>query len=603
MTPEISDDDPTLPDLFTSPQVNIANASRLPHSPATPSALRNMERSPCRLGSTSKRTAVRPVTPSSPAQPTIMIATPRPRLTRTTPSSIGSTSVAPAPSPPASNLLAVPSSMTTQPQTNGSAMIQDNTGATKIGKFIDTDLEQITSSLEASTIGEGAGISGSSQLATETPWSVTIFAQLAARAKTSPLSKRALPIPLPSVRSQLVLPPGGSAFGSQHTSSSRVDGGLFGPQPTPSLRPNRGLFGGTPSAAISSPPRVHQHLLSCANSTGGLLTGSRPATVSSPGTPEPVAETSCRSGPSGSLLFTSARGVQPNPLGVRGEVVASKHPISSPDPRDTSHPDLVNDSPSGGKVQSKSSFGDRLAVQSYRQGESRSRSATRSGSETAHDTEEDRADSAAQSSDDNEQQASNSGNENEDNTSSSEDDRISYVHSDSSDYESESESPFDDDVLDQACLIGMGSLSGYELARAPYIRPIFMTRGLQGQIAMLQDVIGRGYMEGDRYFLEGKDILDKVLESLNFSRSDKITRSDFCEGRVPSISPRVIFKSREARFRCFRQALSMRSVEICSEQILKADSFDLAEEEWAAWKDSASKWGRTHGGLEQIDRY
>jgi hypothetical protein len=47
----------------------------------------------------------------------------------------------------------------------------------------------------------------------------------------------------------------------------------------------------------------------------------------------------------------------------------------------------------------------------------------------------------------------------------------------------------------------------------------------------------------------------------------------------------------------------MRSVEICSEQILKADSFDLTEEEWAAWEDSALRMGRTHCGLEQIDRY
>jgi hypothetical protein len=385
MSPETSDNDPTLPDLFASPQVNIASASKLPHSPAMPSALRNMEHSPCRLRSTSVRTAVRPLTPSSPTQPTRMIATPRPRLTRTNPSSIGSTPIAPAPSPSVSNLLAVPSSMTTKPQTNGSTMVQDNTSVTKVGGLIDTDLEQITNSLEASTIGGHAGMSGSSQLATETPWSETIFAQLAARAKTSLLPKKPLSIPPPSVRSQLVLPSGGSAFGSQHTSSLRVDGGLFGSQPAPSLRSDSGLFGGIPPAAVSSLSGVHQ------------------------GTHKPIAETSCRNGPSGPSLFTSTRGVQPNLLGVRGEVAASKHPLSSPGSRATSYPDLVNNSPSGEKVQSKSAFGDRLAVQSCRQDEIRSRTASRSGSETAHDTEEDRVDSTALSSDEDEEQASDSG--------------------------------------------------------------------------------------------------------------------------------------------------------------------------------------------------
>jgi hypothetical protein len=147
----------------------------------------------------------------------------------------------------------------------------------------------------------------------------------------------------------------------------------------------------------------------------------------------------------------------------------------------------------------------------------------------------------------------------------------------------------------------MGSLSGYELARAPYLRTIFMARNTNRQISMLRVVLGSGCMQDDRYWLDDNDVLGEVLKLLNSTtRYCKVTKAGFREGRADADFVIALImmcdnRSEAIRWRCFRETLSMRSKKVCSEIILLNKSFDLTEEEWAAWEDSALQAGRNHG--------
>lgn len=225
-----------------------------------------------------------------------------------------------------------------------------------------------------------------------------------------------------------------------------------------------------------------------------------------------------------------------------------------------------------------------------------------SDSETAYETEDDHLDSVAHSED-----------EDEDNDASSEEDGASDTASEPSVSDCESSSQSDDGAYgitqhtrhysrtDQAWLIGMGSLSGYELARAPYLRTIFQTRSKNKQISMIRDVVGDGPMSGDRYWLNGDDLLDHVLRFLNshltfssiwrshFRKSLEISKITSAISRI-----RVTSSSEKDRFHCFQKALMMRSVSACSsyDGIIFRDSFDLDGKEWAAWEDSALLLGR-----------
>jgi hypothetical protein len=148
-------------------------------------------------------------------------------------------------------------------------------------------------------------------------------------------------------------------------------------------------------------------------------------------------------------------------------------------------------------------------------------------------------------------------------------------------------------MTDQAWKIGMGSLSGYELGRAPYLQTIFYARSKHRQISLIRDVIGMGPMSGDRYRINGKDLLNPVLRFLNDHMMYKsVSRSRFKKG-LESCTWRITHhSSQEQRFHCFQKALMMRSVRTCSTCILFKDSFNLDEEEWAAWEDSALRVGR-----------
>jgi hypothetical protein len=237
---------------------------------------------------------------------------------------------------------------------------------------------------------------------------------------------------------------------------------------------------------------------------------------------------------------------------------------------------------------------------------------SKSGSETAHDTEDEDADSAAHLSGEDENRTSTYRDDADDNTSVSSSDESPDVASESIVDESESELRSYDvapsprprpkylSETEQAWLIGMGSLSGYELARAPYLRTMFMARNTNRQISMLRVVLGSGCMQEDCYWLDDKDVLGEVLKLLNSTTSYcKVTRTAFREGNAyAGIAIALIMmcdnRSEAIRWRCFRETLSMRSQKACSEIILLNKSFDLTEDEWAAWEDSALQASRNY---------
>jgi hypothetical protein len=135
----------------------------------------------------------------------------------------------------------------------------------------------------------------------------------------------------------------------------------------------------------------------------------------------------------------------------------------------------------------------------------------------------------------------------------------------------------------------MGSLSGYELGRAPYLQTIFYARSKHKQISLIRDVIGMGPMSGDRYRINGKDLLSDVLGFFDDHMMYKSVLRRRFYADLQSYSWRTASNSSQReRFQCFQKALMMRSVRTCSRNILFKDSFDdLDEEEWAAWEDSA----------------
>jgi hypothetical protein len=140
---------------------------------------------------------------------------------------------------------------------------------------------------------------------------------------------------------------------------------------------------------------------------------------------------------------------------------------------------------------------------------------------------------------------------------------------------------------DQCWLRGLGSLNGYRLATAEYLRTLFMSRNPSMQVDMIQEVVGDGPMKGDRYNINDQDLLGELLKDLNaqIPASLHITERGFneCRAKYPikEAVSRMIRRrvTHEDRWNCFKFALSIRSRRECG-RILCTEAFDFTTEEW-----------------------
>lgn len=641
------DDDPTLSNLFASPQVNVTSTSKPPPSAAATSGLRDVDRSPCRLGSNAKVVGSRPVTPSSPAHPTIFVTTPSAKLTTTSSTSTGATPTATATSLITSGLFGTPLGTDATPQTKNNTIMRDNGSATKAGASVEAELDQITKSLDSTTIGERAGPFGfGSQFATTK--GPTIWETLSLKSKTpaqssgatfthsgtNVLAQKAACATKTSLFNQTSP---GYLFGSLLKPFPASGSNIFKSQPTPSSTSSAGLFGGSQFTPVSLPFSGFGNTeLSVGPTNGTLSGGTNPAVVSSSGIsggasvlgyPRLDVEVSSRGGLFGSTQSTSTPGAQSFIFGNN----ASKHdgifnyviPVTTSQfgsrlfsgTEDSEKEDVGANASifNGFKIWQQSEqqlhhtppIGNHLECAASGEHQSRNTIDSKSGSETAHDTKDDNANSAAHLFDEDENRTSEYRDDTDENALVSGSDEFSDIASEPFVDESDSE-PQSDDVApnprprpkylsesDYGWLIGMGSLSGYELARAPYLRTLFMARSPSRQISMLRVVLGSGSMQEDRYWLDHKDRLGKALTYLNRGLSNGVvTKKAFREGRATkriATALDMMFDNQleKTRWRCFRDTLSMRSAQACSETILLDKSFNLTEEEWAAWEDSA----------------
>jgi hypothetical protein len=188
---------------------------------------------------------------------------------------------------------------------------------------------------------------------------------------------------------------------------------------------------------------------------------------------------------------------------------------------------------------------------------------------------------------------------NESGTESGSDQEDSEVETSSDDERSASSSRHDLLHLseeDQCWLHGLGSLTGYQLATASYLRTLFMSRTSNMQVDMIQEVVGDGPMKGDRYRFNDQDLLRELLKDLNAHIPDYtcITKRMFRRSlaidaigvAVSSMVHRRV--THEDRWNCFKFALSIRSRRECS-RILCTEAFDFTTEEWQ-WLEWSAKW-------------
>jgi hypothetical protein len=160
-------------------------------------------------------------------------------------------------------------------------------------------------------------------------------------------------------------------------------------------------------------------------------------------------------------------------------------------------------------------------------------------------------------------------------------------------------------------VIGLGSLNGYQLARASYLRELFISRTPCEQVSMIQTVLGAGAMADDQYRWSGEeeedeDMLDDLLKDINtLSFGAPINRNAFKRQQVDWQIGRVLRKmtslSTQFRWRCFRKTLALRSQGVCA-ALLCSSSFDFSEDEWAALEDSAKHAAEAYYPPTKVER-
>jgi hypothetical protein len=148
---------------------------------------------------------------------------------------------------------------------------------------------------------------------------------------------------------------------------------------------------------------------------------------------------------------------------------------------------------------------------------------------------------------------------------------------------------------DRCWLRGLGSLDGYKLATVGHLRSLFMSQDPATQVGMIEEVVGNGPLKGDRYHINGQDLLEELLTDLNahLPAGLRITRNLFEQGRA-TLQIRLALGcmnyrqvTHQDRWNCFKFALSIRSRRECG-RILCTKVFDFTTEEWQ-WLEWSAK--------------
>jgi hypothetical protein len=147
--------------------------------------------------------------------------------------------------------------------------------------------------------------------------------------------------------------------------------------------------------------------------------------------------------------------------------------------------------------------------------------------------------------------------------------------------------------VDLCWLIGLGALSGRQLAQAPYLRVLFLSRERDQQVSMIKDVLEAGAIGGDCYQAFDGDLQDLLTHLNRFvlfgngitERDFKRDKADQCISRVSSIMASKYITDLD-RWHCFRKTLILRSKEACG-RLLLSQSFDFSSDEWAELENNA----------------
>lgn len=139
----------------------------------------------------------------------------------------------------------------------------------------------------------------------------------------------------------------------------------------------------------------------------------------------------------------------------------------------------------------------------------------------------------------------------------------------------------------------MGSLSGHQLARAPYLKTLFHSFDQERQASMPGDVLGAGRMVDDRYHTEGEDLLNHLLGDVNcwLPLQMQISKNTFCRQRADQQIKQALHSmlddevKSEIWWHYFQNALSIRSQVACR-NILCGDSFNFTSQQWADLEDT-----------------
>ncbi|CAO2657104.1 Nn.00g032300.m01.CDS01 [Neocucurbitaria sp. VM-36] len=162
---------------------------------------------------------------------------------------------------------------------------------------------------------------------------------------------------------------------------------------------------------------------------------------------------------------------------------------------------------------------------------------------------------------------------------------------------------------DIAWVIGLGSLNGYQLARTPYLRELFISRTPDEQLSMIRTVLGAGVMAGDRYhWFDEEDLLDDLVKEIKGILGKNfffINRKAFInqEGWIIRVALRRMAgpeANAQVRWRCFRKALAMRSQGVCA-ALLCSESFNFSEYEWATLENSAKHAAEAYYSPTQVE--
>jgi hypothetical protein len=147
---------------------------------------------------------------------------------------------------------------------------------------------------------------------------------------------------------------------------------------------------------------------------------------------------------------------------------------------------------------------------------------------------------------------------------------------------------------DVGWVIGLGSLNGHQLAQAPYLRMLFLSRTSNKQMSMIRTVLAAGAMTGHRFrrFGELHSFNDLLEEPNTPFVGSCVNKEGFKRSQVDSGM---------VRWQYFRKILALRSQSACT-TVLCSSSFDFTEDEWATLEDSAKHATEAYHSPTQVKR-